>query len=95
MSLRSLQEVSGSARMALLSWSYKTMRYLLPRKEVTGKLPVSEHDNTFSAGPWNIDAVTMIVVRGRSEIPTVDTVGRPGVTISGCFVDNNAGTGGC
>ena len=26
--------------MALLSWSYKTMMYLLPREEVTGKLPV-------------------------------------------------------
>ena len=40
MSLRLLREVSGSARMALLSWSYKTMRYLLPREEVTGKRPV-------------------------------------------------------
>ena len=40
MSSRSLREVSGSARMALLSWSYKTMRYLLPQEEVTGKLPV-------------------------------------------------------
>ena len=35
-----LREVSGSARMALLSWSYKTMRYLLPREEVTIKCPV-------------------------------------------------------
>ena len=26
--------------MALLSWSYKTMRNLLPREEVMGKLPV-------------------------------------------------------
>ena len=40
MSLRSLCAVSGTARMALLSWSYKTMRYLLPREEVTGKCPV-------------------------------------------------------
>ena len=39
MSLRSLQEMSGSAKMALLSWSYKTMRYLLPREEVNGKRP--------------------------------------------------------
>ena len=36
-SSRSLREASGSARMALLLWSYKTMRYLLPREEVTGK----------------------------------------------------------
>ena len=37
MTSRLLREVSGSARMALLSWSYKTMRYLIPREEVTGK----------------------------------------------------------
>ena len=40
MSLRLLREASGSARMALLSWSYKTMRYLLPREEVIGKRTV-------------------------------------------------------
>ena len=40
MSLRLLQEVSGSARMELLSWLYKTMRYLLQREAVTGKRPV-------------------------------------------------------
>ena len=40
MSSRLLREVSGSAKMALLSWSYNTMRYLLPREEVTGKHPV-------------------------------------------------------
>ena len=40
MSSRLLREVSGSAKMALLSWSYKTMRYLLPWEEVTGKRPV-------------------------------------------------------
>ena len=35
-----LQELSGSAKMALLLWSYKTMRYLLPQEEVTRKRPV-------------------------------------------------------
>ena len=40
MSLRSLREVSGSTRMALLSWLYNTMRYLLLQEEVTGKRPV-------------------------------------------------------
>ena len=40
MSSRSLQDVSGSTKMELLSWSYNTMRYLLPREEVTGKRPV-------------------------------------------------------
>ena len=40
MSSRLLREVSGSARMAFLSWSYKTMSYLLPREDVTEKHPV-------------------------------------------------------
>ena len=39
--------------------------------------------NTFGAGPRNVDAVTSLVVRGGSEIPTVDTVGGPGVTVAG------------
>ena len=40
MSLSSLREVSGSANNSLHSCSYKTMRYLLPQEEVTGKRPV-------------------------------------------------------
>ena len=40
MSSCSLQEVSGFAKMELLSWSYKTTRYFIPREEVTGKRPV-------------------------------------------------------
>ena len=39
-SSRLLREVSGSANMALLLWSYNTMRYFLPWEEVTGKRPV-------------------------------------------------------
>ena len=37
MSSRLLQEVSGSARMVLLTWAYKTMRYFLLKEDVTGK----------------------------------------------------------
>ena len=51
--------------------------------------------DTFGAGPRNVNAVIMVVVRGRSEIPTVGTVGGPGATIAGRFVNNNAGDGGC
>ena len=51
--------------------------------------------DTFGVGPRNIDAATTVVVRGGSEIPTVDTVGGPGATIVGCFVENDAGVGGC
>ena len=52
---------------------------------------VDSFGNTFGADPRNLDAVTSVVVRGGSEIPTVDTVGGPGATVTGCFVDNNAG----
>ena len=51
--------------------------------------------DTFGAGPRNVDAVTLVVVRGGSEIPTIDTVGVPGATVDGCFMENNAGGGGC
>ena len=51
--------------------------------------------NSFVAGPLNVDAVTSVVVRGWYKIPTINTVGVPGVAVSGCFMDNDAGTGGC
>ena len=51
--------------------------------------------DTFGAGPQNVDAATTVVVRGRYEIPTVNTVGGPGMTIYGCFIDNDTGAGGC
>ena len=51
--------------------------------------------DTFGAGPRNVDAVTSVMVRGKSEIPTINTVGGSDVTVAGCFVDNNAGAGGC
>ena len=51
--------------------------------------------DTFGASPRNVDAVKSVVVRGGSEIPTIDTVGVPGATVAGCFMDNAAGAGGC
>ena len=51
--------------------------------------------DAFGAGLRNVDAVTSVVVGGRSKIPTIDTVGRPGATVAGCFMDNDAGAGGC
>ena len=50
--------------------------------------------DTFGAGPRNVDAVTSVVVRGGSEISTIDTVGGPGATVAGCFMKNVAGAGG-
>ena len=51
--------------------------------------------DTFGAGLRNLDAVTPVVVRGGSEIPTINTVGGPGATVAGCFVNNNTGDRGC
>ena len=51
--------------------------------------------NTLGAGPRNVDVVTSVVVRGLSNIPTIDTVGVPGARVAGCFVDNNVGAMGC
>ena len=62
------------------------------RSNREGKL--DSFGDAFGAGPRNVDAVTMGVVRGGSEIPTIDTVGVPGVTIAGCFVDNDTGDRG-
>ena len=50
--------------------------------------------DTFGAGPRNVDAVTSVVVRGGSDIPTINTVAVPGETVAGCFMDNNAGAQG-
>ena len=51
-------------------------------------------DNTFGAGPRNVDAVTSVVFRGGSKIPPIYNVGGTGAAVAGCFVDNNAGAGG-
>ena len=51
--------------------------------------------DTFGAGPRNVDKVTSVVVRGGSEIPTINTVGGPGATVTRCFMDNNTDAGGC
>ena len=56
---------------------------------------IDSFSDTFVAVPWNVDAVTNAVVRGRSKIPTFDTVGVPGAMIAGCFVNNDADLGGC
>ena len=50
---------------------------------------------TFGTGPQNVDAVTSVVVRGESEIPTINTVEGPVATVDRCYVDNDAVVGGC
>ena len=75
MSLRLLRELSGSAKMALLSWSYKTMRYLLLQEKVTGKRPV-----------WSVLTfpVNSTVCRYAIWVLTLGSCkGRDGVVITG------------
>ena len=63
------------------------------RAIVRGKL--YSFGDTFGAGPRNVDVVTTVVVRGGSDIPTVDIMWGAGATIAGCFVNNDAGARGC
>ena len=65
------------------------------RGNCEGKTLIDSFGDTFGVGPRNVDAVTSVVVRGGSQIPTVDTMEGPGATIAGCFVDNDMGAGGC
>ena len=51
--------------------------------------------NTLGADTRIVDAVILVVIRGGSEVPPMDTVGGPGAAVAGCFMDNNAGAGGC
>ena len=49
--------------------------------------------DAFCAGTWNVDAVTLVVVRGGSEVPPIDTVGGPGAAVSRCLMDDDLGDG--
>ena len=67
-------------------------------KDGTGAIVREKLDSfgdTFGVGPRNVDALTSVVVRGGSVIPTIDTVGGPGATVAGCFMENDAGARGC
>ena len=47
------------------------------------------------AGTWNVDVVTLVVVRGGSQVPSIDTVGGPGAAVVRCLVDYELGAGRC
>ena len=51
--------------------------------------------NAFCAGTWNVDAVKLVVVRGRSKVPPIDTMGEPGAAVAGCLVDDDLGDRRC
>ena len=52
-------------------------------------------DNVFCAGTWNVDVVTSAVVRGRSKVPPINTVGGPGAAVGRCLMDDNLGARRC
>ena len=51
--------------------------------------------DTFGVCTWNVDAVTLVVVRGGSEVPPINTVGGPGAAGAKFFMENDAGAGRC
>ena len=51
--------------------------------------------DAFCTGMWNVDAVTSLVVRVGSELPSIDTVGGQGAAVAGCLVDDDLGAGRC
>ena len=51
--------------------------------------------DTFCAGKWNVESVTLVVVRGGSKIPSINTVGGTGVAVVRCLVDYNSGAERC
>ena len=51
--------------------------------------------DAFCAGTWNVYTVTLVVVRGGSEVPSIDTVGGSGAAVAICLMDNDLGAGRC
>ena len=51
--------------------------------------------DAFCASTWNVDAVTSVVVRGGSKVPSINTVGSPGVAVFRYLVDYDSGDGRC
>ena len=40
----------------------------------------------FCASVWDVDAVVSVVVRDRSEVPSIYTLRGPGAAVVGCLV---------
>ena len=51
--------------------------------------------DVFCVGKWNVDAVTLVVVRGGSKVLSIDTVGGPGAAVVRCLVYYDSGAGRC
>ena len=42
--------------------------------------------DVFCVKTWDVYAVASVVVRGRSEVPSIYSVGGPGAAVVGCLV---------
>ena len=42
--------------------------------------------DAFCAGTWDVYTVALVVVRGGSEVPSIDTVGGAGAAVVRCLV---------
>ena len=51
--------------------------------------------NAFCGGMWDVDAVTSVVVRGGSEVPSINTVGGAGAAVVRRLVEYDSGAGRC
>ena len=51
--------------------------------------------DAFCTGTWNVDTVTSVVVRGGSQVPSINTVGDPGAEVARCLMDYDSGAERC
>ena len=42
--------------------------------------------DAFCASEWDVDVVASVVVRGRSEVPSIYTVGGAGAAVVSCLI---------
>ena len=75
------KRTSASARAALVA-------ALVELPDGAGQLWEKIHcfGDALCACTWNVEAVTSVVVRGGSEVPSIDTVGGPGAAVVRCIV---------
>ena len=55
---------------------------------VGGKL--HSFGDAFCAGTWNVDVVTLVVVRGRSKVTSINTVRGPGAAVVRCLMHDDS-----
>ena len=59
------------------------------------RVKLHSFSDALCAGTWNVYAVTLVVVRGGSEVPSINTVWAPGAVVVRCLVEYYLGAGRC